>query len=186
MYQPACDLPERGYFFRPTLFTNVAQSHRIAREEIFGPVLSVLTFRTPDEAVETANNPEYGLPAGGGTGEGGRGLWTERQHTAGVVVADRSEQHARPPAYRGAHDYSAAPRGGRCPQAVSNSAFSYGNCAKRAVRLAWAWFATLEQCGRRLPQDCRGSEVAKMRPPQSASERIEAVKRRHAEPVFAS
>ena len=47
MYQPACDLPERGYFFRPTLFTNVAQSHRIAREEIFGPVLSVLTFRTP-------------------------------------------------------------------------------------------------------------------------------------------
>src|SRR5213596_3176367 len=56
MYQPACDLPERGYFFRPTLFTNVAQSHRIAREEIFGPVLSVLTFRTPDEAVEKANN----------------------------------------------------------------------------------------------------------------------------------
>ena len=47
MYQPACDLPERGYFFRPTLFTNVAQSHRIAQEEIFGPVLSVLTFRTP-------------------------------------------------------------------------------------------------------------------------------------------
>ena len=56
LYQPACDLPERGYFFRPTLFTNVAQSHRIAREEIFGPVLSVLTFRTPDEAVEKANN----------------------------------------------------------------------------------------------------------------------------------
>ena len=56
MYQPACDLPDRGYFFRPTLFTNVAQSHRIAREEIFGPVLSVLTFRTPDEAVEKANN----------------------------------------------------------------------------------------------------------------------------------
>ena len=56
LYQPACDLPDRGYFFRPTLFTNVAQSHRIAREEIFGPVLSVLTFRTPEEAVEKANN----------------------------------------------------------------------------------------------------------------------------------
>ena len=64
LYQPACDLPERGYFFRPTLFTNVAQSHRIAREEIFGPVLSVLTFRTPEEAVEKANNTPYGLSAG--------------------------------------------------------------------------------------------------------------------------
>ena len=64
LYQPACDLPDRGYFFRPTLFTNVAQSHRIAREEIFGPVLSVLTFRTPDEAVEKANNTVYGLSAG--------------------------------------------------------------------------------------------------------------------------
>src|SRR5256714_12476311 len=68
MYQPACDLPERGYFFRPTLFTNVAQSHRIAREEIFGPVLSVLTFRTPEEAVEKATNMPYGLSAGGWTG----------------------------------------------------------------------------------------------------------------------
>ena len=56
LYQPACDLPERGYFFRPTLFTNVAQSHRIAQEEIFGPVLATLTFRTPDEAIEKANN----------------------------------------------------------------------------------------------------------------------------------
>ena len=64
LYQPACDLPERGYFFRPTLFTNVAQSHRIAREEIFGPVLSVLTFRTPEEAIEKANNTPYGLSAG--------------------------------------------------------------------------------------------------------------------------
>ena len=72
MYQPACDLPERGYFFRPTLFTNVAQSHRIAREEIFGPVLSVLTFRTPDEAVEKANNTVYGLSAGIWTDKGSR------------------------------------------------------------------------------------------------------------------
>ena len=72
LYQPACDLPERGYFFRPTLFTNVAQSHRIAREEIFGPVLSVLTFRTPDEAVEKANNTVYGLSAGIWTDKGSR------------------------------------------------------------------------------------------------------------------
>src|SRR4029078_8532359 len=72
LFQPPCDLPERGYFFRPTLFTNVAQSHRIARQEIFGPVLSVLTFRTPDEAVEKANNTRYGLSAGVWTDKGSR------------------------------------------------------------------------------------------------------------------
>ena len=66
MYQPACELPSRGYFVRPTLFTNVAQSHRVAQEEIFGPVLSVLTFRTPSEALEKANNTPYGLSAGSG------------------------------------------------------------------------------------------------------------------------
>src|SRR5256714_2666283 len=64
IYQPPCRLPERGYWFAPTVFTNVAQSYRIAQEEIFGPVLSVLTFRTPDEAVEKANNTPYGLSAG--------------------------------------------------------------------------------------------------------------------------
>src|SRR6185503_19879212 len=83
MYQPACDLPERGYFFRPTLFTNVAQSHRIAKEEIFGPVLSVLTFRTPDEAVEKANNTPYGLSAGVWTEKGSRILWMVRKLQAG-------------------------------------------------------------------------------------------------------
>ncbi|HZC31175.1 MAG TPA: aldehyde dehydrogenase family protein, partial [Gaiellaceae bacterium] len=88
MYQPACDLPERGYYFRPTLFTNVAQSHRIAREEIFGPVLSVLTFRTPDEAVEKANNTEYGLSAGVWTEKGSRILWMVRKMKAGVVWAN--------------------------------------------------------------------------------------------------
>ena len=85
LYQPACDLPERGFFFRPTLFTNVAQSHRIAREEIFGPVLSVLTFRTPDEAVEKANNTPYGLSAGIWTDKGSRILWMTRRMRAGVV-----------------------------------------------------------------------------------------------------
>ena len=88
LYQPACDLPERGYFFRPTLFTNVAQSHRIAREEIFGPVLSVLTFRTPDEAVEKANNTIYGLSAGIWTDKGSRILEMAGKMRAGVVWAN--------------------------------------------------------------------------------------------------
>ena len=87
-YQPACDLPERGYFFRPTLFTNVAQSHRIAQEEIFGPVLSVLTFRTPDEAVEKANNTPYGLSAGIWTEKGSRILSMVTKMKAGVVWAN--------------------------------------------------------------------------------------------------
>ncbi len=64
LYESECDLPDRGFFFRPSFFTNVAQSHRIAREEIFGPVLSILTFRTPSEAIERANNSRYGLSAG--------------------------------------------------------------------------------------------------------------------------
>ena len=88
LYQPACDLPDRGYFFRPTLFTNVAQSHRIAREEIFGPVLSVLTFRTPDEAVEKANNTAYGLSAGVWTEKGSRILEMASKMRAGVVWAN--------------------------------------------------------------------------------------------------
>ncbi len=88
LYQPACDLPDRGYFFRPTLFTNVAQSHRIAREEIFGPVLSVLTFRTPDEAVEKANNTAYGLSAGVWTDKGSRILDIVSRMQAGVVWAN--------------------------------------------------------------------------------------------------
>jgi aldehyde dehydrogenase (NAD+) len=88
MYQPACELPARGYFVRPTLFTNVAQSHRIAQEEIFGPVLSVLTFRTPSEAVEKANNTPYGLSAGVWTEKGSRILAMVRQLRAGVVWAN--------------------------------------------------------------------------------------------------
>jgi aldehyde dehydrogenase (NAD+) len=88
LYQPACDLPERGWFFRPTLFTNVAQSHRIAREEIFGPVLSVLTFRTPEEAVEKANNTPYGLSAGIWTEKGSRILAMAGRMKAGVVWAN--------------------------------------------------------------------------------------------------
>ncbi|HEX9121862.1 MAG TPA: aldehyde dehydrogenase family protein [Actinomycetota bacterium] len=85
IYQPDCVLPERGFWFRPTLFTNVSQSHRIAREEIFGPVLSILTFRTPDEAVEKANNTPYGLSAGIWTDKGSRILWMAERMKAGVV-----------------------------------------------------------------------------------------------------
>ncbi|HYY07787.1 MAG TPA: aldehyde dehydrogenase family protein, partial [Actinomycetota bacterium] len=88
MYQPACDLPAKGLWFRPTLFTGVSQSHRIAREEIFGPVLSILTFRTPDEAVEKANNTPYGLSAGVWTEKGARILWMAERMDAGVVWAN--------------------------------------------------------------------------------------------------
>ena len=88
IYQPPCRLPERGYWFAPTVFTGVAQSHRIAQEEIFGPVLSVLTFRTPEEAVEKANNTAYGLSAGIWTEKGSRILWMANRMRAGVVWAN--------------------------------------------------------------------------------------------------
>jgi len=88
IYQPACELPEKGYWFVPTLFTNVAQSYRIAQEEIFGPVLSVLTFRTPEEAIEKANNTPYGLSAGVWTEKGSRILWMAQRLRAGVVWAN--------------------------------------------------------------------------------------------------
>ena len=88
IYQPPCRLPEKGYWFAPTVFTNIAQSYRIAQEEIFGPVLSVLTFRTPDEAVEKANNTPYGLSAGVWTEKGSRILWMAQRLEAGVIWAN--------------------------------------------------------------------------------------------------
>jgi aldehyde dehydrogenase (NAD+) len=88
IYQPECVLPERGFWFRPTLFTGVSQSHRIAREEIFGPVLSILTFRTVHEAVEKANNTPYGLSAGIWTEKGSRILHMAQRLRAGVVWAN--------------------------------------------------------------------------------------------------
>ena len=87
-WSPACPLPDRGYWFAPTLFTGVSPSHRIAREEIFGPVLSVLTFRTPEEAVAKANNTPYGLSAGVWTEKGSRILWLAQRLRAGVVWAN--------------------------------------------------------------------------------------------------
>ena len=88
MYQPPCKLPAKGYYFRPTIFSGVAMSHRIAREEIFGPVLSVLTFRTVDEAIEKANNTAYGLSAGVWTDKGSRILKLSTELKAGVVWAN--------------------------------------------------------------------------------------------------
>ena len=87
-WSPPCELPDRGFWFAPTIFTGVSQAHRIAREEIFGPVLSVLTFRTPAEAVEKANNTPYGLSAGVWTDKGSRILWMADRLRAGVVWAN--------------------------------------------------------------------------------------------------
>ncbi|MFW3169913.1 aldehyde dehydrogenase family protein [Geodermatophilus sp. CPCC 206100] len=87
-WQPACELPDRGFWFPPTVFTDVSPAHRIARDEIFGPVLSVLTFRTPDEAVAKANNTTYGLSAGIWTEKGSRILAIADRLRAGVVWAN--------------------------------------------------------------------------------------------------
>jgi aldehyde dehydrogenase (NAD+) len=87
-WSPPCTLPEKGWWFPPTVFTDVSPAHRIAREEIFGPVLSVLTFRTPDEAVEKANNTTYGLSAGVWTEKGSRILDMASRLRAGVVWAN--------------------------------------------------------------------------------------------------
>ncbi|MGW7195126.1 aldehyde dehydrogenase family protein [Streptomyces chryseus] len=83
-----CDLPSSGYWFAPTLFTGVTQAHTVARDEIFGPVLSVLSFRTPDEAVAKANNSQYGLSAGIWTEKGSRILAVANKLRAGVVWAN--------------------------------------------------------------------------------------------------
>ncbi|HEY6844367.1 MAG TPA: aldehyde dehydrogenase family protein, partial [Thermoanaerobaculia bacterium] len=88
MFQSSCSVPDRGFWFRPTFFTGVAQSSRIAQEEIFGPVLSVLTFRTPEEAIEKANNTPYGLSAGVWTEKGSRILKMSQKLRAGVVWAN--------------------------------------------------------------------------------------------------
>lgn len=88
MYQPKCSLPKKGYFCAPTLFTGVAQSSRIAQEEIFGPVLTIQTFRTVDEVIQKANNTPYGLAAGVWTDKGSRIFNLTTKLRAGVVWAN--------------------------------------------------------------------------------------------------
>ena len=88
MYQPTCDLPSKGFWCRPTLFLNVAQSARIAQEEIFGPVLAVQTFRTVDEAIQKANNTPYGLSAGVWTDKGSKIFNLTSKLRAGVIWAN--------------------------------------------------------------------------------------------------
>ncbi len=88
IYQPACDIPKKGYYCPPTLFLNVAQSHRIVQEEIFGPVLTIQTFRTVDEVIQKANNSPYGLAAGVWTDKGSRIFNLTTKLKAGVVWAN--------------------------------------------------------------------------------------------------
>ena len=92
LVQQPCELPGRGFFFPPSFFTNVHQSHRIAREEIFGPVLSILTFRTPDEAIDKANNTPYGLSAGIWTDKGSKNMWVAQHLRAGVIWCNTFNQ----------------------------------------------------------------------------------------------
>jgi aldehyde dehydrogenase (NAD+) len=92
VWQPSCPVPDTGFWFRPTVISNVTQTHRVVREEIFGPVLSVLTFRTPEEAVAKANNTAYGLSAGIWTEKGSKVLWTANQLKAGVVWSNTFNQ----------------------------------------------------------------------------------------------
>ncbi|MCH7232514.1 aldehyde dehydrogenase family protein [Glycomyces sp. L485] len=112
-WQPACELPERGFWFRPTVFTGVQQSMRIAREEIFGPVLSVLTFRTPDEAIAKANNTPYGLSAGVWTEQGSKILWTAERLRAGVVWANTFNQFDAASPFGGLKESGYGREGGR-------------------------------------------------------------------------
>jgi acyl-CoA reductase-like NAD-dependent aldehyde dehydrogenase len=113
VWQPACDLPERGFWFRPTVFTGVQQSMRIAQEEIFGPVLSVLTFRTPDEAIAKANNTPYGLSAGVWTEKGSKILWAAERLRAGVVWANTFNQFDAASPFGGLKESGYGREGGR-------------------------------------------------------------------------
>jgi aldehyde dehydrogenase (NAD+) len=92
LVQASCSLPDRGFWFPASFFTNVQPTHRIAREEIFGPVLSIMTFRTPDEAIERANNLPYGLSAGIWTNNGQLGMYTAQRMQAGVVWCNTFNQ----------------------------------------------------------------------------------------------
>ena len=108
-----CPVPDRGYFFPPTVFTDVSQAMRIAREEIFGPVLSVLTFRTPDEALAKANNTPYGLSAGVWSEKGSRILGMAQRLRAGVVWANTFNRFDPTAAFGGYKESGFGREGGR-------------------------------------------------------------------------
>ncbi|MTD59341.1 aldehyde dehydrogenase family protein [Amycolatopsis pithecellobii] len=109
----SCPVPERGFFFAPTVFSDVHQSMRIAREEIFGPVLSVLTFRTPAEAVAKANNTPYGLSAGIWSDKGSRILSVANRLRAGVVWANTFNRFDPTAAFGGYQESGFGREGGR-------------------------------------------------------------------------
>lgn len=113
MHQPACRLPARGHWWLPTLFTDVHSSHRIAREEIFGPVLSVMSFRTAEEAVEKANHTPYGLSAGIWTEKGARILWVAERLRAGVVWNNTYNRFDPAAPFGGYHESGFGREGGR-------------------------------------------------------------------------
>ncbi|MBW4029926.1 MAG: aldehyde dehydrogenase family protein [Acidobacteria bacterium] len=112
-YTSACALPDKGYWFAPTVFADVAQSHRIARDEIFGPVLSVLTFRTPDEAVAKANNSKYGLACGVWSEKGSRTLWVAQRLRAGVIWANTYNKFDPTSPFGGVRESGFGREGGR-------------------------------------------------------------------------
>ena len=111
--ESTCDLPERGWFFRPTILTGVDTSHRVANEEVFGPVLAVLTFRTPEEAVAKANATPYGLAAGVWTENGARILWMSQRLRAGVVWANTYHQFDPTSPFGGMRESGFGREGGR-------------------------------------------------------------------------
>ena len=112
-YTSSCPLPDKGYWFAPTVFADVSQSHRIAREEIFGPVLSVLTFRTPEEAVAKANNTNYGLACGVWSEKGSRTLWIADRLRAGVIWANTYNRFDPASPFGGVRESGFGREGGR-------------------------------------------------------------------------
>jgi aldehyde dehydrogenase (NAD+) len=112
-YTSSCVLPDKGYWFAPTIFADVSQSHRIAREEIFGPVLSVLTFRTPEEAVAKANNTNYGLACGVWSEKGSRTLWVAQRLRAGVIWANTYNRFDPTSPFGGVRESGFGREGGR-------------------------------------------------------------------------
>ncbi|MBV8601940.1 MAG: aldehyde dehydrogenase family protein, partial [Candidatus Eremiobacteraeota bacterium] len=113
LVQASCAVPERGFWFPPTFFTGIAPGFRIAREEIFGPVLAVLTFRTPDEAIEKANNTPYGLSAGVWTDKGSKNMYVAQRLRAGVVWCNTFNQFDPSSPFGGYRESGFGREGGR-------------------------------------------------------------------------